>query len=113
MASRMYLYRADYDVGKEHRVRFFYARNARVGKEFCKLNFAEKDEKINRLVLKKFGYMRDDIGTTEAAFMKPNKFPQGILGLKRFLLMIRYCRIFTLRRPRIRLICWKINIWLL
>lgn len=82
MASRMYLYRADYDVGKEHRVRFFYARNARVGKEFCKLNFAEKDEKINRLVLKKFGYMRDDVGTTEAAFMKPNE--EAILTLQNY-----------------------------
>lgn len=65
MSLKMCIYRADFKTKEGDNVRFFYARNTKVGKVFCFKNFAKTDS----LKLTKIGLMRYDVGSKEAALM--------------------------------------------
>ena len=69
MARKMYIYRADYRVGADDRVRFFYARNAKVGKDFCRRFFSEDGVQPDHIALNKIGLMRLNVGSHDAALM--------------------------------------------
>ena len=79
LARKMYLYRADYDSNGEHRVRFFYARNARVGKTFAYETFSEEGLRPQHIRLTKFGIMKEDIGNPDCGEMDQEEETKLIL----------------------------------
>lgn len=82
MARKMYIYRADYNIGDEERVRFFYARNAKVGRALCK-EFCSEDGKLaSNLKLTKIGLMKDALDNPDGAEMEANE--ETMLVLKDF-----------------------------
>ena len=80
MAKKMYIYRADFDTKSGHNKRFFYARNAKIGKEFCVKSYTEEgDRRPSNIKLNKIGRMMLDVGSTEAALMDEQEELQLIL----------------------------------
>ena len=82
MARKMYIYRADYNINGEHRVRFFYARNAKVGREFCKELCSEDGVMATHLELTKIGLMKDSVGNPDCRMM--DKIEEMSLTFKDF-----------------------------
>lgn len=68
----MYIYRADYEIKGEKRRRFFYARNAKIGRVFCKSFLAEDGELAKNLMLTKIGTY-NALNSTDYAEMAPNE----------------------------------------
>lgn len=66
MSRKMYIYRADFQTENKPTVKFFYARNAKVGKAFCRTTFNANPATIQ---LNKIGKMTLDVGNPDAAAM--------------------------------------------
>ena len=79
MASKMCIYRCEFLNDHGENVRFFYARNAKVGKEFCRKEFAENGRKPERIKMKKIGIMTYDVGNPDAAKMDESEENKLIL----------------------------------
>ncbi len=65
MSHKMYIYRVDFKSKEGDNVRFFYARNAKTGKTFCRDSFGKSDS----IKLTKIGFMNLDVGSKDAALM--------------------------------------------
>lgn len=80
MSRKMYIYRADFNTKNGQNTRFFYARNARIGKDFCAASFREEgDIRPQNITLNKIGRMTLDVGSNDAALMDQQEETRLIL----------------------------------